>query len=156
MVISEANVGDIFLFPKTGKRIQIDAMQKGIIFYSTETGKKLATREHIWDFAQKLMDPAAIEAFRRNAALGRCLGAAERSAISKMLNPYISSEEREEAAGILGQTRNQQKHLASRISLECAGRTVKRESLSDIIKTAEQKRNGSVPGKHHTKDQHSR
>ena len=141
--ISSANVGDILLFPISGKQYKIEAVNEKYVHYSSETGEKYATKERFAN-AVKITDPAAIERFETNAALGRHLAAAEASALKKILSGKLSPEERDEAIRVLGVTHQQQKHQEAELAKARKAAMRKPSGLDALIEAAEKKKRPSA------------
>lgn len=140
--ISAENVGDILLFPSSGKQYKIEAVNEEFIHYTTETGEKYATKERSAN-AVKLTDPAAIERFEANAALGRHLAGAEASALRKILSGKLTPEERDEAIRVLGVTHQQQRHQAAELYRARKAAMRPTSGLDALIAAAEKKKSPS-------------
>ena len=139
MIISEENVGEILVLPKTGMLIRIDAVDGSRIFYSQENGERFVSHECQLD-AHKVYDSVSVIAFGENIMIGRCLAAAERSALRKLCSADCPDFDTAQAAGILNAIKKQQNHLNSRIRAESPTQVKRQPSLNDIISRAEEKR----------------
>ena len=155
MQLTNANVGDIFLFPYNGSRILIEELTKDHVIYTAETGERYASKEQNID-ARRVLDQAAIAEFKQNAMLGQSLEAAEKSTLRKILGGNISAQEKNEAIQVLGTTRKQRQHFVSRVTAEQTKRASLPSRLSDIINAAESRRTEQKPRSDYGKTDHSR
>jgi len=143
--ITEANVGDILMFPSSGKKVRIDEVGAEYIRYTSETGDRFATQERRFD-GVRLTDSLAISRFEENVTLGQTLNAAEYSALRKILSGELTPQERDEAIRVLGTTHAQQKELEKKILKEQALDRKQPPRLSDLIQNAEKRRDAEQRG----------